>query len=302
MVADLLPPDKRAQGFAILRVTANLAITIGPAIGGLLAARSFLLLFICDTVFSLITAGIVFRTVRETKPSSVHGEAEQTVAQTFGGYRSVLLDLGFALFVLGSVLIAVVYIQMNTTLGVYLRDTHGVSEKGFGYILSLNAGMVVLLQFAITRWISRYRPLIVMAVGAFLYAVGFGLFGVVATYALFLIAMVVITLGEMVISPTSQAMVARMAPEDKRGRYMAIYGFSWILAGMVGPFSAGLVIDNADPRWVWYGAFLVGSVAAAGFLLLQAREARLARKSGQCPESSGGGSALSGESVGHVEA
>jgi MFS family permease len=248
MVADLLPDEKRTQGFGILRVMANLAVTIGPAIGGLLAARSYLYLFICDAVLSLITAGIVALVIEETRPAPREGEPEQTMAQTFGGYRDVLRDATFILFIGAYILMALVYMQMNSTLAVYLRDTHSVSEQGFGYILSLNAAMVVLFQFFITRRISKYRPLNMMAIGALLYAVGFGMYGFVSAYVLFLVAMAIVTIGEMLTAPTAQAMVAHFAPEDMRGRYMAIFGFSWVIPLTVGPLLAGLIMDNADPR------------------------------------------------------
>jgi len=249
-------------------------VTIGPAIGGLLAARSYLLLFICDAVLSLITAGIVALAIQETRPAPREGESEQTMAQTFGGYLHVLRDTTFVLFIGACILMTLVYMQMNTTLAVYLRDTCSVSEQGFGYILSLNAAMVVLFQFSITRRIARYRPLIVMALGTLLYAVGFGMYGLVSTYLLFLVAMIIITIGEMMTASISQALVARFAPEDMRGRYMAIFGFSWVIAGAVGPLLAGLVMDNADSRWVWYAAGLVGLVAAEAFALLQRRVER----------------------------
>ncbi len=274
MVADLLPEEKRAQGFGILRVVANLAVTIGPAIGGLLAARSYLFLFICDAVASLITAGIVILAIRETRPAPREGEPEQTMVQTFGGYRDVLRDGAFVLFIGACILMIAVYMQMNTTLSVYLRDVHSVSEHGFGYILSLNAAMVVLFQFAITRRIARYRPLIVMAVGTLLYAIGFGMYGFVSAYTLFLAAMVIITIGEMLTAPTSQALVAELAPEDMRGRYMAVFGFSWVIPTAVGPLLAGLIMDNADPHWVWYAAGIVGLMAAVAFALLQRRVER----------------------------
>ena len=63
--------------------------------------------------------------------------------------------------------------QLTSTLPVYLRDLHGVTERGFGYLLSLNAAMVVLFQFPIARYVSRHSPLLVMAVGMVLYAAGF---------------------------------------------------------------------------------------------------------------------------------
>jgi MFS family permease len=274
MVADLLPEEKRAQGFGILRVVVNLAVTIGPAIGGLLAARSYMLLFICDAVASLITAGIVALAIRETRPAPRAGEPEQTMAQTFGGYRDVLRDGTFVLFIGACILMTLVYMQMNTTLAVYLRDTCSVSAQGFGYIISLNAALVVLFQFYVTRRIARYRPLILMAVGALLYAIGFSMYGLVSTYIFFLVAMVIITIGEMMTAPTSQALAAQFAPEDMRGRYMAVFGFSWVIPMTVGPLLAGLIMDNGDPHWVWYAVGIVGLMSAAAFALLQRRVER----------------------------
>jgi MFS family permease len=269
IVADLLPEEKRAQGFGILRVAFNLAVTIGPILGGLLATQSYLLLFICDAVASTITAGIVYLALQETRPTPDEHEPQQTMAQTFGGYRDVLRDAAFVWFLGASVLMVLVYMQMNTTLAVYLRDTHGVSVRYFGYILSLNAGMVVLFQFPIARWISKYRPLIMMAAGTGLYAVGFGMYGFVSTYGLFLLAMVIITIGEMLVAPVGQAIVARLAPEDMRGRYMAVFGFSWVIPTAVGPLLAGLVMDNADPRWVWYAAGIIGVIATGAYYLMK---------------------------------
>ncbi|MCP4543107.1 MAG: MFS transporter [Chloroflexi bacterium] len=271
MVADLLPEKKRAQGFGILRVVANLAVTIGPAIGGLLATQSYMLLFICDAITSTITAIIVALAIRETKPEAAEDEPEQTMAQTFGGYGDVLRDTVYVLFMGACILMTLVYMQMNTTLAVYLRDVHSIPEQGFGYILSLNAGIVVLFQFSITRWIAKYRPLLVMTVGMLLYAIGFGMYGFVSTYILFMVAMVIITIGEMMTAPTSQALVAQLAPEDMRGRYMAVYGFTWVIPSAIGPLLAGLVMDNADPRWVWYIAGLLGIVATGAFILLERR-------------------------------
>ncbi len=274
MVADLLPEKQRTQGFGLLRVVANLAVTIGPAIGGLLAGRSYLILFISDAVLSTITAAIVFVAIKETRPVSQAAAPEQTIGQTFRGYGKVLRDTTVILFIGASILMVFVYMQMNSSLAVYLRDAHGVPDRGFGYLLSLNAALVVLFQFPVTRRIAKYRPLRLMAAGSLLYAIGFGMYGFVSTYGLFIAAMLIITVGEMLTAPTGQALVARFAPEDMRGRYMAVFGFSWVIPFTVGPLLAGLIMDNADPRWVWYVAGLIGLAAAGAFALLQRRAAR----------------------------
>ncbi len=272
LIADLLPEEKRAEGFGILRVVFNLSVTIGPLLGGLIASQSFLLLFIADAVTSLITAVLVYFTLQETwHPQADESQPAESMGSTFAGYLNVLRDFTFLWYMGASMLMVLVYIQMNTTLAVYLRDQHGVSVVGFSYILSLNAAMVVLFQFPITRWVSRYRPLMVIVVGALFYSLGFAMYGFVNQYWLFLAAMVIITIGEMIVSPVSQAIVARLAPEDMRGRYMAVFGFTWVIPSAVGPLLAGLVIDNGNPDWVWYGAGLIGVLSATGFFLLEKR-------------------------------
>lgn len=268
VVADLLPREKRAQGYGILRVALNLSVTIGPAIGGFLAARSYLLLFMADAFISLVTAIVFFLTMPETKPERAPGAPAETLVSTFRGYRQVLADSVFMMFLAAWVVMGLVYMNMNTTLGVYLRDVHQIPESGYGLILSLNAAMVVLFQFPITRRIEGFPPMLVIAFGAVLYAVGFGLFGFVTSYVLFLFAMVVITAGEMLIAPVSQAITATLAPEDKRGRYMAVFGFAFAVPFAVGPYLAGLILDNLNPNYVWYLAVVLGLIAALWFLAL----------------------------------
>ena len=270
MIADLLPEEKRTQGYALHRVIFNLAVTIGPALGGLIAARSYFLLFIFDAVISVIVAIIVFFGIQETKPALQEGQVEETVAQSVGGYRHVLADGLFIAFLLISTIVTIVYVQMNSTLGVFLRDQHGISPLYYGYILSLNAGMVVVMQFWITRMLKGWTPMVLMAVGTALYAIGFGMYGFGSTFLWFAFAMVVITIGEMVLAPEGTALVARFAPEHMRGRYMGMFGFTWGIAFAIGPLAAGYIMENYDPNWVWYVAFLLGTVGTLGYLVLHA--------------------------------
>ena len=271
MIADMLPEEKRAQGYGIFRVAFNLSVVIGPAIGGLLAARSYLALFIADAIISLFAALLVARLIPETKPTASADGPQESLAGSFGGYLRVLRDTAFMLFLGASLLMALVYMNMNTTMGVYLRDTHSIPEAGYGWILSLNAAMVVLFQFSITRRIEKYPPMLMMAAGAVLYAIGFAMYGFVSVYSLFMLAMVIITFGEMIIAPVGQALVAKFSPEDMRGRYMAVFGFSWTIPFAIGPYLAGLLLDNYDQRLLWYIAGFIGLLAAVGFLSLRRR-------------------------------
>ena len=179
MIADLLPKEKHPEGYSILRVCANLAVTIGPAIGGLLAAHSYMFLFIADAVTSGITAIIVFLVIPETKPLQTDDKPVETVMQTMGGYKEVFKDLAFITFVGISTLVSLVYMQMNSSLSVFLLQEYEFPLLHFGLLISMNAAMVVLFQFPITHMIARYNPLKMIALGTVFYAIGFGMFGFV---------------------------------------------------------------------------------------------------------------------------
>jgi MFS family permease len=75
----------------------------------------------------------------------------------------------------------------------------------------------------------------------------------------------------MIGMPTSNSLAAAFAPEDKRARYMAIFGLTWAIPSMVGPWSAGLIMDNYNPNYIWYIGGVLCVVAIGAFLLLHLR-------------------------------
>ncbi len=160
---------------------------------------------------------------------------------------------------------------MNTTMGVYLRDNHGIVESGYGWLISLNAAMVVLFQFPITRRIEKQPPMLMMAIGVFFFAIGLGMYGFVSAYWLFAVGMAILTVGEMVTVPIANAVVASFAPEDMRGRYNFIFGNSWGIAFAVGPYLAGQIMDNYNPNLLWVACLLIGILTSFMFILLHLR-------------------------------
>lgn len=266
MVADILPEEKRQEGFGILRVMANLTWVIGPIMGGFIAGRSYFALFVIDAVVSCLVAVLVFFKIPETKPES--DQEPESIVRTFAGYGEVVRDWPFVAFLLVSMLMLIVYQQMYNSLSVFLRDTHGMPTEVFGFLMIASPITVILFQFSTTRIIRKYPPFLMMALGTFFYMIGFGMYGFVRTTGLFALAMVVITIGEMIHMPTASALTANFAPEDKRGRYMAVSGLAWGLPSIVGPSAAGLILDNFNPYLLWYVAAAISAVAIGGFYLL----------------------------------
>lgn len=267
MLADIVPEAKRQEAFGITRVAFNYAWIFGTALGGLIAARSFLALFMIDAGLSLFVASILFVFLPETKPA-LQGEAKknESLLTTAAGYRVVLRDLAYTGFTLASMIVLIVYQQQYSSFPVYLSKFHNIDSRSYGMMLAIAGLEVGLFQIWISRVIRKYPPFLMMMLGSLFFMAGFTMFGFMEGLPFFALAVIVATVGEMIFFPTNKALAANFAPEDMRGRYMAIYDLAWTLPATIGPAAAGLILDNYNPNLLWYIGGLLCTVAAIAFL------------------------------------
>jgi len=88
---------------------------------------------------------------------------------------------------------------------------------------------------------------------------------------LFVTAVVVVTIGEMIIMPTMQALAANFAPEEMRGRYMAAFSLTFMIPSAIGPGLAGIILDNYDPNLLWYIGAVLCLLSSLSFYYLHLR-------------------------------
>lgn len=265
MMADLIPSEQRADAYSLMRLSNNLGVAIGPAVGGFLASASYNLAFF-GAAGGLIFYGLLlaFR-ARETLPAF---HAVESAKERFGGYGRVLTDKSFRSFVTAFLFTQLSAATMWVMLGVYAKTNFGLPESQYGLIPMTNALMVVTLQIPITQWTKRQNPLVMMALGAFFYAVGVGSVAFGAGFWSFWLSMVIMTVGELILMPTSSTFAANQAPAHMRGRYMSIYGLTWNVSQGIGPVTGGFLNDTFGPRSMWYGGGLTGLISTALFLVL----------------------------------
>ena len=107
-----------------------------------------------------------------------------------------------------------------------------------------------------------------MVFGTFFFVIGFTMIGFVRSFPLFVLSIVVITIGEMITFPTNKALAVNFAPAEMRGRYMAIYDLGWTLPATFGPAAAGLILDHYDPNLLWYLGGILCAWSAIGYYIL----------------------------------
>jgi MFS family permease len=276
MVADLIEEEKRAGAYALLRMVSNAGIAIGPAIGGFLAATSYVLSFSAAATTATIVLLLTVFLIKETKPE-VPQVTEEKVHRPAGGYGYIFRDFYFLAFCGASILLWMAYAPFMQLLPVYMKEGFGILESGFGLIMAVNALMVVFLQFAVTRTTEKYPDTYIMAAGAFWTGLG-ALAAIVSNnFWMFLVAMIIMTIGELIWAPTSIAFVAKVAPIDMRGRYMGVYGMVIGVSWGVGPILSGYFYDNISPVSIWHLSLAQATLGTVAFVLI-GRMVRAARQ------------------------
>jgi MFS family permease len=169
-----------------------------------------------------------------------------------------------------------VFNQCQTGLPIAMAAS-GLSPAVFGRIAAINGVLIVLLQMPVTRLLKRYPEGRVLAGASLVIGAGFGMLAFGQSVTMYVLCIVVMTLGEIGNTPTAQAVAARLAPEHLRGRYQGVYQLSWTVSQVVAPLAGGAVISAYGGAPLWIGCFAVAAAAAPVFLRIGARvERRLA--------------------------
>ncbi len=270
MITDIIPPAERIDAYSVLRLGNNLGVAVGPAIGGFLAAYSYQVSFAVTGAGMVICAVLILFFSIETMPRVALPEGSKPAM--IQGYSTALKDrqlLGF--------LVAMTFNRMASSalwmlLAVHAKTNYSIPEDIFGFIPTTNAVMVILFQLPVTRIVKKRTPAAMMTLGALFY--GFAVTGVaVGTgFWAFWLCMVIATVGEMILLPTSTNYVSNLAPEDKRARYMSLFTVTWSIGTALGPLIGGILGDWISPSATWIGTGLLGFAGAGFFLLFSRRQ------------------------------
>lgn len=286
MMVDLIPQDRRADAYALMRMSNNLGIAIGPVIGGTLAMTSYNFAFMGAAIGMSSFAVLLALFARETLPKRIH-QAEQELAVTserFGGYLHILTDRPFVSFIVAFILTQMCAALIWVLLSVHANKYYGVPENQYSFIAGTNAIMVVVFQALVTRYTKRYPHLPVLAVGSMFYAAAVLMIGLSGGFLGFWSAMVVMTIGELMLMPTSTTYTANIAPVHMRGRYMSVYGLTWNVAQGIAPLAGGFLSDTISPSAPWFAGSVVGMTAVLAFAVL----GRIAKRRAHVQEMAGG--------------
>src|SRR5436305_8728616 len=261
---------ERARSIALMRLAVNAGMTVGPSVGGLLAAFSYGWLFLVDGATSILAAGLLFFAFPGARTPGAPAPRPAGSAPARSPFRDlpVMAILGL-MFLLNTVTF-----QTVSTFALTLRDLDGFSEARIGVTLAVNTVIIILFEMVLIHSLARRDPLKVAGLGAFLFCGGLALLPLGRGFGYVILTVAVWTVGEMLTFPLVTSAIADRAPQELRGTYMGLLNFSFASAFVVAPLVGTWVYQHLGARTLWLGCGVVGLVVGAGFYAVAAGAGR----------------------------
>jgi predicted MFS family arabinose efflux permease len=272
LVADVVPAERHEHGYASLRVANNLGVTLGPPIGGaLLVTGNYDVLWIGVTVLGALTTVLAWRLI----PARGAYSPEEPPAR--GSLGVIRRDRAFLVFLVSMVLANLVYFAFEVVLPISAVDSYGLTPAAWGFLVIINPALVTFFQLRLTRRVERFPAAPKLALAMLLMGWPFLLLSVNASVPVIAFVILVFVIGEMLWIPTSQAIVAGLAPADVRGAYMGAFASTSSAGFALGPF-IGLQIRGGFGDTAMWTFFAAVSVLAAALGIVACRYAFGVRK------------------------
>jgi predicted MFS family arabinose efflux permease len=257
LIADLVPKEKHEEAYAAQRVASNLGVTLGPPLGGLLLLLGgWRTLFVGASIFTWVAFAIGYRFVPRRGRYTPEAPPER------GSVGVILRDYAFLLFLASGMFAWLVYVSFEVVLPVSLVDTYGFSPALWGFLVIVNPLAVTLLQLRLTRRVEHVPAAPKLVVAMLMMGLPFLLLTVNATVPVVIIVIAVFVVGEMLWVPTSQSIVAGLAPADLRGAYMGAFGSTAAVGFALAPFF-GLQTGERYGDTAMWGLFAVLAIIGA---------------------------------------
>jgi DHA1 family multidrug resistance protein B-like MFS transporter len=233
-IIDVTPPAERKFVYTVNYWVINLALGTGALLGAFLYRAHFGAVILGGAAGMAFALIITVTLVAETKPETPRPATKLTgFAQFVQGYRVVLADSTFRRLIIAATLILTLEGQLSTAIGIRLSTDFPVQPvfpfgevtgvEMLGVLKAVNTILVVAFALVVNTLLKRMPDRARLYAGITLYAGGFAVLAVTDDAWLLLVAVVVLTVGELMNLPVQQALLAELAPDDGRPRYLAAY-------------------------------------------------------------------------------
>jgi MFS family permease len=267
IVTDILPPHQRQQGFSLQYLGINVGVALGPIVAGFLFNNLLPMMFIGDALTSFIALFLIWKNVKERKPENLKETvfSEKEKEEKGNTITALIKRPQIAMFLLVYIIYSFVYTQHRFSLPLTADSVFGSEGASrFGLLMSINACTVLFCTVAVTSLTKHLKPLVNITIAGLIYAVGFGMIGLINSYYMFILSTIIWTLGEILVVTNFGVYLANNSPSNFRARFNAVGSLSWALGAALGTSVAGKFIQEIGLNYIWPLTFVLSIIGTSG--------------------------------------
>lgn len=250
-------PEGGRKAFNAIYLAQNVGVAIGPALAGVVADVSFDYIFLANLImyvffFFIALFGYRNMTIAPDQHTSVLNEGKR-IKNKAPFYALLIVSVGY-------VLLWLVYSQWTTTISVYTSDL-GITLTQYSSLWTLNGILIVAGQPLIRPIVKRMEHHLKgqILLGSVILIISFIVVAFAEQFTMFVVAMVILTIGEMFVWPAVPALASQLAPKGREGFYQGIVNSAATVGRMIGPFVGGVLVDEYGMKMM----FLILTILSA---------------------------------------
>lgn len=253
--------ENKTRSVTLIRLAINLGFSAGPAIGGfIITSINYKGLFWMDGITCLLATLVLINVLHPKKAQVID---EQKVENP----QPIRSDGLFWIFFVAMFIFGFIFLQYFSTMPLYYRDVHALTEFDIGLLLGMNGFIIFVLEMPLIKWLgdSKYSKELLITIGLLLTGLSYVVLLMTPWIGILIIGMLLMTLGEMIAFPFSNSFVIERSKRGKQGEYMAFYSISFSAAHIFGHNSGLQMVDNFGYDTTWR---VISIISAIGVLTL----------------------------------
>ncbi|KQL45542.1 sugar phosphate permease [Brevibacillus choshinensis] len=270
-LAVVMWPEGGRKAINLIYVALNAGVAAGSALGGVLASVSFAWTFFGNAfaqvvVFAMFVL-ILPRHLKALEEAPVT-KLDQSASSALNEAPKKVVWGALVLLCAGLLISWIVYVQWTTVLSTYMQSL-GISLRQYSLLWTLN-GALILFGQPLISWVIKHfaRTLKTqMLLGTYVFALSMLILSQTTAYAGFVVAMFVMTIGEMLVWPAVPTVAAEFTPEGQEGFIQGLVSGTGSAGRMLGPLLGAVIFQNFQAQGLLYIMAGLSLMSVAFFVL-----------------------------------
>jgi predicted MFS family arabinose efflux permease len=240
-------PENKTRSVTLIRLAINLGFSVGPVAGGIIiTSLGYQGLFWVDGITCALAA-ILLLQVLHPKKAKVFDEVK--VENPVSVYK----DKAFWIFFIAMFIFGFVFLQYFSTIPLYYKDVRMLNELQIGLLMGFSGLFIFIFEMPLISWLQNTKnsKIKLVTIGLFLVGLSFVVLNLTSWVGILLIGMLLMTIGEMIAFPFSNAFAADRAKKGNQGEYMALYSISFSFAHIFSHNSGMQMVDKFGFEFTW---------------------------------------------------